>query len=295
MKKLSPTIICLALTAITLAATAWNIATHTSPADAQTFGSSSSAINGIGFKKGTADPTAGAGVACTAPCKYFRTGTLEEYTKSGSAATAWSKVAWSGGTIASLTATGTIQGAIVRGTTALEYPDSAAGPGVRCTTDTDTGFGHNGANANGIWSNGTEQFFVTSGQTFVNSAETVIAQELETRDIRVRLPQTVDIDNAADTFSVIAGNRPVQEFTLSAGNITITAAPTLANGANGQEMTLCNVDATDTLTLNDEATTAGSNLQLAAATLALGPRDCVTLRYATAWGDWVQVGHINVA
>jgi hypothetical protein len=81
--------------------------------EAQSTGSigSINVVGGVRFRTGTADPTAGGGVSCTAPCKYFRTGTLEEYLKTGSGNTAWSKAAVSGGTIGALTATGRITGA----------------------------------------------------------------------------------------------------------------------------------------------------------------------------------------
>ena len=105
MKKHSTTLICLALTAITLAATGWNVATHTPPADAQTFGSGASAINGIAFIRGAADPTAGGGVACTRPCFYVRTGTDDLYQKNGAGNTAWELKVDSGGAASFTTVT----------------------------------------------------------------------------------------------------------------------------------------------------------------------------------------------
>jgi hypothetical protein len=70
---------------------------------------------------------------------------------------------------------------------------------------------------------------------------------------------------------------------------TLTSAPTLANGYNGQKVHITNVDDTDTITIQDQGTLASSNLRLDAATVAIGPRDSLTLMYSTDVGDWVQI------
>lgn len=76
----------------------------------------------------------------------------------------------------------------------------------------------------------------------------------------------------------------------STGNVTLTATPTIANGIDGQMLTILNVDSADTITLQDQGTLALSNLRLTAATVALGPRQSIQLMYSLLIGDWVQVG-----
>jgi hypothetical protein len=79
----------------------------------------------------------------------------------------------------------------------------------------------------------------------------------------------------------------IHEFT-STGNYTLTVAPTIANGQDGEVVTLVNVGS-NTVTIQDQGTLASSNLRLTATTVAIGPRDSVTLYYSTDVGDWVQI------
>jgi hypothetical protein len=75
---------------------------------------------------------------------------------------------------------------------------------------------------------------------------------------------------------------------------TLTSAPTIADGYNGQILEIMNVDTTDTITIQDQGTLPSSNLRLGAATRALAPRDNIRLRFDTTIGDWVEVGFVNV-
>jgi len=78
------------------------------------------------------------------------------------------------------------------------------------------------------------------------------------------------------------------------GVYTLTSAPTIADGFwNGQLIELLNVSA-NTITIQDQGTLPGSNLRLSAATIALGTRDSLLLRYDTTIADWLQVGQTNV-
>lgn len=71
---------------------------------------------------------------------------------------------------------------------------------------------------------------------------------------------------------------------------TLTSTPTIANGQDGQLLTIVNADAVDTITLQDETSLAGSNLRTKGGTgVALGPRDTVTFVYNTALGDWIEI------
>jgi hypothetical protein len=104
----------------------------------------------------------------------------------------------------------------------------------------------------------------------------------------------VAVPKAAQT--VVAGTAIAADYEVvqinSAGNVTMTAAPTIADGADGQMLTILNVDTADTVTLQDQGTLAGSNLRLTAATVALGPRQSIHLMYSATVGDWVQLGNL---
>lgn len=103
-------------------------------------------------------------------------------------------------------------------------------------------------------------------------------------------PRVVDVDAAADIIA--PGGSNLVRVTLSAGAIVSTAAPFIADGSDGQIITLVRHTDAGTLTLNDETVTAGSNLRLSAAAV-LGPRDSLILRFVSAIGDWVEVGRVN--
>ncbi len=75
---------------------------------------------------------------------------------------------------------------------------------------------------------------------------------------------------------------------------TLTSTPTIAAGADGQVLIIMNVDSADVFTLQDETALAGSNLRFAgAASLALGPRDVVSLIYSATLADWIEVFRSN--
>jgi hypothetical protein len=98
---------------------------------------------------------------------------------------------------------------------------------------------------------------------------------------------TQAIAAAGDT--IIGSCRRVQ-FTCPGGTTVMSSAPTIADGYDGQELILINVDSADTIRLTDQGGLASSNLRLAAATIDLGPRDSIRLEYNASIGDWVQVG-----
>jgi hypothetical protein len=76
------------------------------------------------------------------------------------------------------------------------------------------------------------------------------------------------------------------------GAVTSTAAPTIADGSDGQMLMILNVDTADTYTLSDQGTLASSNLRLTANTVGLGPRRSIQLMFSATIGDWVQVGNL---
>lgn len=70
---------------------------------------------------------------------------------------------------------------------------------------------------------------------------------------------------------------------------TLTSTPTIADGVDGQVLTIFGTDATNTVTLQDSGTLASSNLKLQAAarTLALG--DVLVLRFDSTASLWYEV------
>lgn len=99
--------------------------------------------------------------------------------------------------------------------------------------------------------------------------------------------------NITAVGNTILANAQTVQLTANA-SYTLTSAPTIANGTDGQIVTIVNVDTTDTITLQDQGTLASSNLRLSATTIALGPRDSIQLMYNSTIGDWIQIGQTNV-
>jgi len=102
----------------------------------------------------------------------------------------------------------------------------------------------------------------------------------------IRTPTAKSITAASDTIPITG---PVVKITLDA-NYTLTSQPTIANGTDGQVLIIVNVDGADTLTLNDGV---DYNLRLNASTVALGPRDALTLLYSSDLTDWIQLTPVS--
>lgn len=82
----------------------------------------------------------------------------------------------------------------------------------------------------------------------------------------------------------------------SGGSLTLTSAPTIANGANGEIIRLLNVGAQN-IVIQDQGTLANSNLRLTATAVTIAPRQSLELTYIASsssgdytLGDWVQTG-----
>jgi hypothetical protein len=99
------------------------------------------------------------------------------------------------------------------------------------------------------------------------------------------LPAAQVIDAAGDTILALADVTLISNAT--GGSITLTSAPTIADGFNGQKIILTNVGSQDVV-LQDQGTLASSNLRLVGASVTLSPRDSITLVYNTTNADWVQ-------
>jgi len=74
------------------------------------------------------------------------------------------------------------------------------------------------------------------------------------------------------------------------GAVTVSNNPTIPDSNDGQICLIMNVDSADTITLRDEAVSAGSNLRLPShVNYAMAPRDTMTLMYSSALSDWIAL------
>ena len=74
-----------------------------------------------------------------------------------------------------------------------------------------------------------------------------------------------------------------------ASSLTLQSSPVIADGVDGQFLTVANVSATNTLTLQDEAVVPGSNLRLGGGSLKLGPRESAAFVFVAGLGNWVSM------
>lgn len=102
------------------------------------------------------------------------------------------------------------------------------------------------------------------------------------------------VQNITAVGNAITVTTKYKTLTSNAGGFTLTSAPTIADGVQGQIVDITNVDTADTVTIQDQGTLAGSNLRLGATTRALAPRDSIRLKYDTTVGDWVEERFNNV-
>ena len=79
----------------------------------------------------------------------------------------------------------------------------------------------------------------------------------------------------------------------SSGPVTTTAAPTIADGTDGQMLYVVGTNDTNTLTLQDEGTLASSNLALGSTSRVLGLGDVLVLMYDTTAASWIEVSFTN--
>lgn len=75
----------------------------------------------------------------------------------------------------------------------------------------------------------------------------------------------------------------------SGGAVTLTSTPTIAAGSDGQIVYIQGTHATNTVTLQDEASLAGTKLKLGAATRALAKGSLLGLMYDTTDAFWYEV------
>lgn len=79
----------------------------------------------------------------------------------------------------------------------------------------------------------------------------------------------------------------------SGGAVTLTSTPTIADGSDGQIVYVFGTDNTNTITVQDETTLAGSNLELGAVVRLLGAGDILVLMYDSTLAAWYEVSFAN--
>lgn len=119
----------------------------------------------------------------------------------------------------------------------------------------------------------------TDIQTTVNALEDGQGDSVQTKVLTV----------VGDTIPITS--RIVKLNNTSGGSLTLTSAPTLANGVDGQRLTLINISAQNVV-IQDQGTLPASNARLTAAGVTITPRDSVELTYDVDVGDWVQTGNL---
>lgn len=75
----------------------------------------------------------------------------------------------------------------------------------------------------------------------------------------------------------------------SGGNLTLTSAPTIASGHNGDLIEIVNVGSNNVV-VQDQGSLANSNLRLAAASRTIAPRQSLLLRFSSDIGNWLERG-----
>lgn len=162
--------------------------------------------------------------------------------------------------------------------------------------DPNTGIGWDSADYMRMYSGGTFAFGLVAGtprsitaHTFDSTATFNGVATFAKASVHSILG--VDIDNVADTISPTGNNYGTIAITLSAGSISSTAAPLIADGTNGQTLTLIRSTDAGNFTISDQATLANSNLRLSTSTFAMGSRDSITLRFIN--GDWHELYRTN--
>jgi hypothetical protein len=79
----------------------------------------------------------------------------------------------------------------------------------------------------------------------------------------------------------------------SGGAVTLTSTPTVADGSDGQFLMILGTSDTNTVTVQDQGTLAGTNLELGAGTRVLGKGDILVLSFDSSDSVWYEVCFAN--
>ena len=109
----------------------------------------------------------------------------------------------------------------------------------------------------------------------------------------VNSPTVQAITAVTDTIPILAST--IRLNNTSGSSKTLTSAPTIATGSNGQILRIFNSSANDVVLQDQTASGLSTNLRLGAATRVLTTRDSITLLYSTTVGDWVELTYTGDA
>lgn len=93
--------------------------------------------------------------------------------------------------------------------------------------------------------------------------------------------------------TAITATRSKARVAGNGGAVTLTSAPTIADGIDGQIIYIQGTSDSNTVALQDQGTLASSNLQLGAASRTLGAGDILVLMFDTTDSVWYEVSFAN--
>ena len=128
------------------------------------------------------------------------------------------------------------------------------------------------------------------GSTCALHTTTRALSVLQTEHSRIAVPSSTQSITGTGV-AITAGGSDYMALVSADGTYTLASTPTIADGADGQEILIVNVGSND-ITLQDQGTLASSNLRLDASTVTLTPRDSIRLVFLDAIGDWLQVAPV---
>ena len=240
-------------------------------------------FNGLAIESGSADPSAGAGVAATQPALYFRTGTDQVWLNNGAGDTAWTRLATGVDTallapLASPTFTGAVtspryvatsNGAVTSGQESYEISGRGGIYSAGASTISLTG----GGVLSALVAGGLLQ---VNGQVYAGTVTTTGALRL-----------TAQTAFAAVT-TVLAYTGTYQPVTLTAGAVVNAATPSISGGSAGDILILRGTTGAGTYAIQDKGTLASSGLSLITTSVVIGIDDEVML-LCTAANTWKQL------
>jgi hypothetical protein len=144
--------------------------------------------------------------------------------------------------------------------------------------------GTNGTSASWRTFNG----FVDDGSRFVPDGS--ILAKLDANNVwtgHQRYPASPAQVLTAETSKIMCNRRTIA--LTAAAEFTLTSAATIPDGADGQVCVIVNIGSS-AITIQDQDTLAGSNLQLNASRITIPAKGQLTLQYNSTIGDWIQEG-----
>jgi len=89
--------------------------------------------------------------------------------------------------------------------------------------------------------------------------------------------------------AIVVTDTTVAQISGSGGAVTLTSTPTIASGTDGQIVYIVGTDDTNTVTVQDQANLASSNLQLSGGNnFTIGLGDVLGLVFSSTVGDWIE-------